>query len=268
MQTRPDDPASPPRGDAPPVSSRLAGMSPDAARQPQTAEASASGDKQVREAPRSASRLPDPPLVPAGTAQSGANAAAALPPPVAGTLAEQAAELRAGAVGDDLAIEARADIRSHVEAGHAHRATVAAAPSMPGAGHGPAGLSQQIASAIQASGERSFDIVLSPTELGKVRISLTPADGGMSVSIVADRPETLDLLRRHVDVLAQDLRDIGYGSAEFSFAADDQGQGSSGRAPAEAVQGPLGDIPQSEPESAPPDGASGLDLSGHMDIRI
>jgi len=75
----------------------------------------------------------------------------------------------------------------------------------------------QIASAVQAGGERSFDLSLNPAELGKVRISLTAGESGMTVIIQADRPETLDLLRRHADSLGQDFRDMGYGSTSFTF---------------------------------------------------
>lgn len=82
----------------------------------------------------------------------------------------------------------------------------------------------QVSAAIQASTERSFDIHLSPAELGKVRITLSPSDSGITVSILADRPETLDLLRRHSDLLAQDFRDLGYDSATFSFGGDPEGE--------------------------------------------
>ncbi|KZY47402.1 hypothetical protein A3731_08105 [Roseovarius sp. HI0049] len=80
----------------------------------------------------------------------------------------------------------------------------------------------QVSAAIRGSTEGSFDIHLNPAELGKVRISLTPSDTGIMVSVLTDRPETLDLLRRHVDLLAQDFRDIGYESASFSFGGGEQ----------------------------------------------
>lgn len=75
----------------------------------------------------------------------------------------------------------------------------------------------QIAEAVQRGGDKGIDLMLNPAELGRVKISLATADTGIVVSIVAERPETLDLLRRHIDVLAQDFHDIGYDSAEFAF---------------------------------------------------
>ncbi|MEQ9243185.1 flagellar hook-length control protein FliK [Roseovarius indicus] len=127
----------------------------------------------------------------------------------------------------------------------------------------------QVSAAIQASTERSFDIHLSPAELGKVRITLSPSESGITVSILADRPETLDLLRRHSDLLAQDFRDLGYDSATFSFGGDPEGERG-------------GDRDQMTPDrSAPPDE---IDLvqeqeqspgptkpkigAGRMDLRI
>ncbi len=102
------------------------------------------------------------------------------------------------------------------------RAT-ASAPAHPVAAEHGASPVRQISAAVQGSADRSFEILLNPAELGKVRIQMTPSDGGIIVSIQADRPETLDLLRRHADMLAQDFRSIGYGTAEFSFGQGNRG---------------------------------------------
>ena len=80
---------------------------------------------------------------------------------------------------------------------------------------------RQIAIAIQNRTSGSFEISLSPAELGSVRISLTTAETGMIVNIQAERQETLDLLRRNTDMLAEDFRDLGYDSTTFSFDGSD-----------------------------------------------
>jgi len=82
----------------------------------------------------------------------------------------------------------------------------------------PRHIAQQLASAAQQNGGRPVELHLNPIELGKVKISINTTDTAVVVQISADRPETLDLMRRHVDLLAQDFRDIGYGEAQFSFA--------------------------------------------------
>lgn len=98
----------------------------------------------------------------------------------------------------------------------------------------PRNIAVQIAQAMRQGGaDRPMELVLSPAELGRVRISLQAGDGAMTVHVLADRPETLDLMRRHIDLLAQEFHDIGYGSAEFAFGQNapdggTQGEGENG----------------------------------------
>ncbi|MEO3413239.1 flagellar hook-length control protein FliK [Roseovarius sp. CAU 1744] len=82
----------------------------------------------------------------------------------------------------------------------------------------PRNIAVQIAQAMRHGGtEKPMELVLSPAELGRVRISMQALDGAMTVHVVAERPETLDLMRRHIDLLAQEFHDIGFGTAEFAF---------------------------------------------------
>jgi flagellar hook-length control protein FliK len=69
---------------------------------------------------------------------------------------------------------------------------------------------------------RPTEIALSPQELGRVRMSVIAEDGAITVNILTERPETLDLMRRHIDQLGQTFRAMGYDSINFAF-----GQGSS-----------------------------------------
>lgn len=93
---------------------------------------------------------------------------------------------------------------------------------------GPAGaeiarhIANQIAVAAQPDG--TTEIALDPEELGKVRLRLTGTETAMSILIIAERPETTELMRRHVDALAQEFREIGYTDLQFQFesGANDQ----------------------------------------------
>lgn len=76
----------------------------------------------------------------------------------------------------------------------------------------------QISEAVLRGADRPIDLTLNPAELGRVRISLSAVDGSMMVSVLAERPETLELMRRNIDMLAQEFRDIGYEGTGFSFA--------------------------------------------------
>lgn len=68
------------------------------------------------------------------------------------------------------------------------------------------------------------EVSLSPEELGRVRLSLQAAEGGMVVQIVAERSETLDLIRRNIDLLAQELKEQGYLDLHFSYGDGQTGQ--------------------------------------------
>ncbi len=65
--------------------------------------------------------------------------------------------------------------------------------------------------------DQPLEIALDPPELGRVRMSLSQVDGVLTLSILADRPETLDLMRRHVELLGQEFTRAGLGNTEFSF---------------------------------------------------
>lgn len=75
----------------------------------------------------------------------------------------------------------------------------------------------QLAATATALKNGSTEIALSPEELGKVRMTLTPSETGMIMVITAERPETADLMRRNIDVLAQEFRDMGMEDVAFSF---------------------------------------------------
>ncbi len=79
---------------------------------------------------------------------------------------------------------------------------------------------QQIAVAISSQPGRPTDIALHPEELGRVRLSMTTVDATITMTVQAERPETSDLLRRHIDALEQEFRSLGYDDISFSFGDD------------------------------------------------
>jgi hypothetical protein len=87
----------------------------------------------------------------------------------------------------------------------------------------PEGISLRLAQAAAQFTDRPVEVTLSPEELGRVRMTLATHDGNLTMVIQADRPETLDLLRRHIDTLAQDFRDLGFDDLNFSFGHDREG---------------------------------------------
>ena len=88
----------------------------------------------------------------------------------------------------------------------------------------------------------------------------------MSVSLTAERPETLDLLRRNVELLAQELRHLGYVSVDISFtgqnAQEQSGEGGPQDPQTRQTQGD--DTPQTAAIPAP----HRLLLGNGVDLRL
>lgn len=49
-------------------------------------------------------------------------------------------------------------------------------------------------------------------------MNISAVEAGITVSVVAERPETLDLMRRNIDQLAREFEIIGYNDINFSFS--------------------------------------------------
>ncbi|MCB1337756.1 MAG: flagellar hook-length control protein FliK [Maritimibacter sp.] len=129
----------------------------------------------------------------------------------------------------------------------------------------------QIADVVRAGGERAVELRLHPEELGRVQLTMSQdATGGLTVSLNVERPETLDLLRRHIDQLASELRQLGYGSIDFSFRGDGgrDGQGvpsDDGEASTRTEGRARTTGPNDAPQSANP---HRLTSSGGIDMRL
>lgn len=83
---------------------------------------------------------------------------------------------------------------------------------------------RQIAEVANRMSDGGVELRLSPEELGTVRMQFVTTEQGLTVNIQADRPETLDLIRKNIDQLARDLAHSGFENAGFSFG-DDGSQG-------------------------------------------
>lgn len=89
----------------------------------------------------------------------------------------------------------------------------------------PVQVARQLAEAFQNTGQRPVDIALNPEELGRVRLALSATESGMVIHVTAERPDTIELMRRHIAELTQEFRQIGYSNVSLSFAGGDTGQG-------------------------------------------
>ena len=77
---------------------------------------------------------------------------------------------------------------------------------------------QQLATSLAMQSDRPVELTLSPEELGRVRLSMHPTDQSMVVMVQADRQDTLDLMRKHIESLSREFREMGYSDVSFSFS--------------------------------------------------
>lgn len=132
----------------------------------------------------------------------------------------------------------------------------------------PANVARQIAEVVQRAPGRAVELSLSPAELGSVRMKLSPADVGMVVSIFAERPETLDLMRRNIEALERAITDLGYENVAFSFDTAEGSQEFSDQAPDGNGSGLP---PEGNPTAAPEEATAQSTIlrhSGSMDVRV
>ena len=66
-------------------------------------------------------------------------------------------------------------------------------------------VARQIADIIPAAMDKPVQITLRSEELDRARLSVAVSETGVIVSILAERAETLDLMRRNIDQLQRDF---------------------------------------------------------------
>ncbi|WP_370225813.1 flagellar hook-length control protein FliK [Pararhodobacter marinus] len=132
-------------------------------------------------------------------------------------------------------------------------------------------IGQQIAAQIQhpgLSGPGGFSLALDPEELGHVRLTLVNHEAASVLMVHADRPETLDLMRRHIALLEQDLRSLGHDALSLHFSGGDAGHFQD-RSPQSQ---PDGAGPRALAEPAAPDrpatAAAPARALDHLDLRL
>ncbi|TNC51553.1 hypothetical protein FHG66_05155 [Rubellimicrobium rubrum] len=97
---------------------------------------------------------------------------------------------------------------------------------------------------LRSGGRAEFN--LAPEELGHLRLSVETSEAGLRIVIEAARPETADLMRRHVEALRQELRQEGLGQVGVSIGGGDSAAGREtshpGRRGSEAAAGASGPV--------------------------
>ncbi|MGB1265926.1 MAG: flagellar hook-length control protein FliK [Nereida ignava] len=82
----------------------------------------------------------------------------------------------------------------------------------------PLSIARQISEATRNASDGTTEITLNPAELGRVRMSFSPTEAGMMVVLSVERPEVLELMKRHIEDLSQEFQSAGFGMASFDFS--------------------------------------------------
>ncbi len=81
----------------------------------------------------------------------------------------------------------------------------------------PANLHSQLLHQAPAAIERQVEVLLSPEELGRVKFQIRHHGDTVTVMLSAERPETMDMLRRHGSDLMREFREAGFSGASLDF---------------------------------------------------
>ncbi|MBY5933611.1 flagellar hook-length control protein FliK [Tateyamaria omphalii] len=107
----------------------------------------------------------------------------------------------------------------------------------------PPAIQHMIAEAFRKAPDRPIELALNPAELGRVRMVMSTHEAGVTVTITADRGDTLDLMRRNIDDLGKSLNDLGFGDVSFAFEG---GQNSSDGSTVPETDDAQTDVPGAE----------------------
>ncbi|MBV7407965.1 flagellar hook-length control protein FliK [Maritimibacter sp. DP1N21-5] len=125
-------------------------------------------------------------------------------------------------------------------------------------------ITEQLAEVVKGGTEGSLEVSLRPAELGRLSLAFSSDGAAMTVTLTTERPETLDLVRRNIGLLEQELRGLGYQSLNFSFGegAPRSGQESSGSGEPwkKNEPAPTNDIPDAARPVGLPRSTGALDL--------
>ena len=134
----------------------------------------------------------------------------------------------------------------------------------------PHATTDELVDVARGAPDGTVEVKLAPEELGRVHMTVSQSEADVTITVVVERPETLDLMRRHADILSTELRQAGFERLSFSFGQggdpNNTGQDTSA-APFEAPDIPSDPDPTDTPTST--HGAAPLALgSTRLDIRL
>lgn len=124
-------------------------------------------------------------------------------------------------------------------------------------------VANQLATQFSKQRDGTTVIRLNPDELGQVRMTMRNIDGVMSMTIVTERPETADIMRRNINDLAQEFLSLGFENLSFEFKDDGPQQDNA------SAQDTLHDTERVDPErSANIENTPFETANGRLNLRL
>lgn len=123
-------------------------------------------------------------------------------------------------------------------------------------------IAEQLPHLVTKAEKQTVELRLDPPELGRVTIHLTTHDQQVTAHITADRTDTVDLMRRHAELLTATLARAGFSQADLSFQ---QGKNQSNQGGFEPFTSAPNGFESDEPAPLAP---AETGLNGRLDIRL
>ena len=110
-----------------------------------------------------------------------------------------------------------------------------------------------------------IELTLAPESLGRLHFDMRPEGAATAITLSAERPETLELMRRHLPELMAELKQLGVEAGTLAFGSWSEGRQTPSKLP-EPPQTFATELPQA-PIAARPH-RTNLSVSGGLDLRF
>ncbi|MFN4154146.1 MAG: flagellar hook-length control protein FliK [Paracoccaceae bacterium] len=127
-------------------------------------------------------------------------------------------------------------------------------------------VAQSVIQFVKTGGKSPIELTLRPEELGRMRFDITTSGDRISVILFIERPDAMDLIRRHGEHLLNDLRLSGFSNPSLSFGEWSQRNARPGAPPDQTG----GASPDTAPGANPVAFGSTQQASpaGRLDLRL
>ncbi len=181
--------------------------------------------------------------------------------PISGLQIVASPSLAAGVTNIETVVEPSEEIQFGIKIERQALEVAGASRAAPQAAPVASQITAQLPQMLTKAEKQTVELRLDPPELGRVTIHLTTNDQQVTATVIAERVDTVDLMRRHAELLTATLARAGFSQANLSF---EQGQNQNGRDESEPFQG-IARLSESE-NATPEPTLNGLD--GRLDIRL